>query len=142
MEFVAVELTPYPPFLFQVLQQTRYVVWLFSSAPCVLGQLMGRASPGLRGVPGVSVGQDWGPVASSPPLTLKLAQFEQHQSPQEVPAPSWGEHQGLGGSREIWERFSHPHGLRWVLTGRAEADVSSLSLFLLSFAGFTGCRSW
>lgn len=64
--------------------------------------------------------------------SLKVAQFEQPQSPQEVPAPSWGEHRGLGGTRGgFGDRFSHPSGIRWVLVERTETDVSSLRLFPL-----------
>lgn len=33
--------------------------------------------------------------------SLKLARFVEHHSPREVPAPSWGEHHGLGRTREV-----------------------------------------
>lgn len=61
-----VELTPYPSISLAGSSAEQVRGFSFFSPPCVLVESMGRGSPGLRGVPGLSVGQDWGPVASSP----------------------------------------------------------------------------
>lgn len=115
------------------------MVWPFSSPPVSLSTLGVGSSWEEPALASEGSQQGTGLGTSGLFCSLKLAQFEQHQSPQEVPAPSWGEHQGLGGTRGVWgEVFSSQWHRECACRERTETDVSSLRLFPLSLQDSLG----